>query len=111
VSEPTRRATSTSKEDVGANPEPRMLLHAQCGRRHFPSDDVAANAAAYKQAFGLAPETKLVGRVHRQFDTGRQPIDRGEPIEVALASAAELAAQARKQRQSSVKSQEERQEP
>jgi hypothetical protein len=32
--------------------------------------------------------------VHRQFDTARNPIDAGEPIEVALASAAELTAKA-----------------
>ncbi|HXY36258.1 MAG TPA: hypothetical protein VEI07_18625 [Planctomycetaceae bacterium] len=111
MSEPTRPATAASKEDVGANAEPMMLLHAQCGRRHFPSDDVAANVAAYKQAFGLAPETMLVGRVHRQFDAGRQPIDRGEPIEVALASATELAAKSLKPQHRSVESQEERQAP
>ncbi len=73
-----------------------MLIYAQCGRRHYPTDDLAANVAAYRQAFGLPETTRLVGRVHRLFDTARNPIDSGEPIEVALASAAELAAKAAK---------------
>ena len=33
--------------------EPKMLIYAQCGRRHYPTDDVTANVAAYKEAFGL----------------------------------------------------------
>ena len=74
--------------------EPQMLIYAQCGRRHYPTGDLAANVAAYRQAFGLPETTRLVGRVHRQFDTARNPIDAGEPIEVALASAAELTAKA-----------------
>jgi hypothetical protein len=72
--------------------EPKMLIYAQCGRRHYPTGDLAANVSAYRQAFGLPETTRLVGRVHRQFDTARNPIDAGEPIEVALASAAELTA-------------------
>jgi len=71
-----------------------MLIYAQCGRRHYPTDDLVANVAEYKAAFGLPPATKLVGRVHRQFDTTRNSTDPGEPIDTALASAAELAAQA-----------------
>jgi hypothetical protein len=74
--------------------EPKMLIYAQCGRRHYPTDDVAANVAAYQEAFGLPPTTKLVGRVHRQFDATRNPTDVGEPIETALASATELATKA-----------------
>jgi len=74
--------------------EPQMLIYAQCGRRHYPTDDLAANVAAYRQAFGLPETTRLVGRVHRKFDTARNPIDAGEPIEVALASAAESTAKA-----------------
>jgi hypothetical protein len=74
--------------------EPTMLLQAQQGRRHYPTDDLTANVAEYKAAFGLPPATKLVGRVHRQFDSARNPTDLGEPIETALASAAELAAKA-----------------
>ncbi|HET6327061.1 MAG TPA: hypothetical protein VFG04_20440 [Planctomycetaceae bacterium] len=74
--------------------EPKMLIYAQCGRRHYPTDDVTANVAAYKEAFGLPPETKLLGRVHREFDESRNPTDAGEPIETALASAAELAVKA-----------------
>lgn len=89
--------------------EPKMLLHAQCGRRHFPTDDVAANVAAYKEAFGLPPITKLVGRVHRQFDATRNSIDAGEPIETALASAAELAAKAAAQSSPGVEAKEEAQ--
>ena len=76
--------------------EPRMLIYAQCGRRHYPTDDLTANVAAYRQAFGLPEATRLIGRVHRQFDSARNPIDAGEPIEVALASAAELTAKAAK---------------
>jgi hypothetical protein len=75
-------------------PEPKVLLHAQCGRRHYPTDDLVANVAEYKAAFGLPNGTKLIGRVHRQFDAAHNPTDPGEPIETALASAAELAAQA-----------------
>jgi hypothetical protein len=71
-----------------------MLLQAQQGRRHYPTDDLAANVAEYKAAFGLPDSAILVGRVHRQFDTARNPTDLGEPIETALASAAELAAKA-----------------
>jgi hypothetical protein len=74
--------------------EPKMLIYAQCGRRHYATDDLVANVAEYKAAFGLPPATKLVGRVYRQFDASRNPTDPGEPIETALASAAELAAQA-----------------
>lgn len=76
--------------------EPQMLIYAQCGRRHYPTDDLAANVAEYRQAFGLPESTRLVGRVHRQFDAARNPLDAGEPIEVALASAAELAVKAAK---------------
>lgn len=71
--------------------EPQMLIHAQCGRRHYPAADLIANCAAYRQAFSLGPHAKLIGRVHRRFDAARQPIDPGEPIETALASAAEIA--------------------
>jgi hypothetical protein len=74
--------------------EPKMLIYAQCGRRHYPTDDVTSNVAAYKEAFGLPAASKLVGRVHREFDATRNPTDAGEPIETALASAAELAAKA-----------------
>jgi hypothetical protein len=75
-----------------SSPPPKMLIHAQCGRRHYPSDDLAANVAEYKLAFGLPTDCTLIGKVHRTFDAARQPTDAGEPIEVALASAAELAA-------------------
>jgi hypothetical protein len=74
--------------------ETKMLIYAQCGRRHYPTDDVTANVAAYKEAFGLPPETKLLGRVHREFDDSRNATDAGEPIETSLASAAELAEKA-----------------
>jgi hypothetical protein len=74
--------------------EPQMLIYAQCGRRHYPTNDLAANVADYKQAFGLPESTKLIGRVHRQFDAARNPTDPGVPIEVDLASAVELAAKA-----------------
>ena len=72
--------------------EPRMLIYAQCGRRHYATDDLVANVASYKEAFALPVSAALVGRVHREFDAARNPIDAGEPIETALASAAELAA-------------------
>ncbi len=65
--------------------EPQMLIYAQCGRRHFPADDVTANVAAYKEAFGLPPALQHTGRVPRQFDRTRNPTDSGEPIETALA--------------------------
>lgn len=86
--------------------EPQMLIYAQCGRRHYPTDDLAANVAEYRQAFGLPESTRLVGRVHRQFDAARNPLDAGEPIEVALASAAELAVKAAKPRPLSMTSEE-----
>ena len=60
----------------------------------FPGPSWSAWRTILKAAFGLPPATKLVGRVHWEFDASRNPTDPGEPIETALASAAELAAQA-----------------
>jgi hypothetical protein len=93
VSEPLK-ASVASTVTAGTKAEPKMLLHAQCGRRHYPTDDIAANVADYKSAFGLPADVALIGKVHREFDATRQPIDKGEPIAVALASAKELAAKA-----------------
>jgi hypothetical protein len=69
----------------------KILIRAQCGRRHFPWDDLPRCIAQYKQDFELPPETELIGRVHRQFENNL-PTDVGVPLEIALASEAEIAA-------------------
>jgi hypothetical protein len=69
----------------------KILIRAQCGRRHFPWDDLPRCMAQYKQDFELPPEAELIGCVHRQFENNL-PVDVGVPLEIALASAAEIAA-------------------
>jgi hypothetical protein len=69
----------------------KILIRAQCGRRHFPWDDLPRCIAQYKHDFELPPETALIGCVHRAFDNNL-PTDVGVPLEMALASAAEIAA-------------------
>ncbi len=69
---------------------PKMILHAQCGRRHFATDDLAANIRAYRRAFGLAPDVPLVGRVYRRI-VNTHAVDAGESLTHAIASAEELA--------------------
>ncbi len=62
--------------------DPRMLIYAQCGRRHYPTDDLTANVAAYRLAFGLPEATRLIGRVHRQLrlspESGSTPASRSK---------------------------------
>jgi hypothetical protein len=69
----------------------KILIRAQCGGRHFPWDDLPRCIAQYKRDFELPPETELIGRVHRRFENNL-PVDVGVPLEIALASAAEIAA-------------------
>jgi hypothetical protein len=75
---------------------PKMIIHTnQCGQRHFATTSVAENVRLYKQAFGLAESTVLVGMVYTQI-VNTHAVGPGVPIEVALANEAELAAKASK---------------